>query len=306
MKWDRVAAWVAAAMGVGVAAACAAGADASSLNLVALPRAFAAFQPVPPSGPCICPKPLDAPPRTTIRETRTIPVRHEIGDPKYHTKPGDWLFLDACDCNWYPHGEYSACPPEPCNEGSMTSTVTEKVCWNVSGSVGVSFQIACLNELLALIGEASIEVAYESCREVSTSRTWRFPASMCWTTVVRELQTIVTIKGDIYAYQECDWWERRLGEFGVWEWVIPVGTTQSCIYKDGVTSVSATDSYGLQSVPKACGVGCGPDGGPGVCPIPDDDEYEGRRRQPCCRPIYLCDEINIPYIYPCCGCEAVR
>ena len=44
-----------------------------------------------------------------------------------------------------------------------------------------------------------------------------------------------------------------------------------------------------------------------MCPLPTPkDEYDNRRRMPCCRPQYLCDEIYIPFIYPCCGCEAAR
>lgn len=257
----------------------------------------AAGQSVPPTQECQCPFPLEAPRGTRLRSSTTVPGKETIDNPTYRTFKGKWHTSDACDCTYYPVGAADPCPPDPCTSGSFTSSVEEQSCWTSSGKLELSVKITLINTLLETIGSAAISEEVSGCRTHTESRTWPIDRSMCWTSIVREVQTEVRSTGTIQEITTCEWWQGMRDEFGIWVWLAPVGTTTAAC---AGTSATAWRTYGfrLQVPPRLCDVGCG-----GECPLPEpEDEYDNKRREPCCRPIPLCDDLQYPQ-RPCCGCE---
>lgn len=257
-------------------------------------------QPLPPVEPtsCQCSKPGGEGHLTRIRYSVTTSVSEIAGQPHHETVHGPWWSADACDCDWIQ-------PPDPCDRfsctpQSFTSFVEEQTCWSVNRTVGFSIELTLVNDLLESIGSFEVATSENRCITTSMSRTYTVDRAQCWHGLSRELHTRVRNTGRVLSSKTCEWW-RGDYDHSIWIWLFPVGNTQ-CQQVSATASAWRTYQFRLQVPPLACTYACG-----GRCPLPSEpDEYDNRRREPCCEHIQPCEEIVDPLDRPCCGCEQSR
>lgn len=263
-----------------------------------------AFSPLhqssPPEQPtsCQCHKPHGEGYLTRIRHSVVTSVA-EIGEqPEYETVSGPWWAADACDCDWIQ-------PPDPCNRFScspqqFTSYIQEQTCWSVQHTVGLSIQLTLLNDLRRSIGSFEIANGESHCVTSSQSRTYMVDRSQCWHGLSREIHTRVRNTGRVVLTKTCRWWRGKY-DHSIWVWLFPVGDTM-CQSVAATADAWRTYQFRLQVPTLACTYACG-----GRCPLPaEPDEYDNRRREPCCEHIQPCEPIDAPLDRPCCGCEQSR
>lgn len=201
-------------------------------------------------------------------------------DPEVRTcRP--WLSMDPTFC------AVVTTPPEPVTV-AVGRTTSEEVCWEFGATVTAEAGEGFVARLFARLG-VSVEISGQrsSCKEVSESTDITLTSTACWKRFVREC--VSTRRARLLGGQKerVTWRCASTNvEQGFVCWLGSVKLLASATHRLGA---------GIQIAPYPCG--------PGHEQIPD--VYDGKRMEPCCRPLGPCDITSWTptdeYPSPCCG-----